>query len=221
MTAEQIMSDVVPALKPTDYCNTALSWMEVFRLSHLPVVENQVYHGLISDTAIYDANVFDEPVEFLKNEYLNIQVEPHQHFFEIIEIFNQSHITALPVVKNKKQFVGLITLPTLVDSFSELFTADTQGGIVILEMHTNDYSLSEIAQIVESNDARILSCYLSNIPESMRIRITLKINKNDLTSILRTFDRYDYEVNASYVPEDKMNDNIQDKFDTFMRYLDS
>jgi len=221
MTAEQIMSDVVPALKPTDYCNTAISWMEVFRLSHLPVVSNQVFEGLISDAAIYDSNIFDEPVEKLKSNFLDISVFPHQHFFEIIEIFTQSHITALPVVKSNKQFVGLITLPTLIESFSEIFTADTKGGIVILEMHTNDYSLSEIAQIVESNDARIISCYVSNIPESMRIHVTLKINKNDLTSILRTFDRYEYEVNASFVPENRMNDVVEDRFNMFMRYLDS
>ena len=220
MVAEQIMSDVVPALKPKDYCNTALSWMEVFKISHLPVVYNQNYHGLISDTMIYDANAFDVPVESLKKNYINAQVEPHQHILEIINLFHKFSLTALPVVKNEKIFKGLITLPTLIESLSELFAADSPGSIIILEMHANDYSLSQIAQIVESNEARILACYVTNITDSMRMRVTLKVNKDDLTSILRTFERYEYEVSASYSEDDKMDDVIKDRFDSFMQYLD-
>ncbi len=220
MVAEQIMSDVVPALKPTDYCNTALSWMEVFKISHLPVVQNQTFHGLISDTMIYDANSFDVPVNSLKTKYINAQVPPHQHILEIINMFHKFSLTALPVVKNEKMFKGLITLPTLIESLSELFAADSPGSIVVLEMHVNDYSLSQIAQIVESNEARVLACYVTNIPESMRMRVTLKVNKEELTSILRTFERYEYEVSASYSQEDKMDDVIKDRFDSFMQYLD-
>jgi acetoin utilization protein AcuB len=220
MTAEQIMSDVVPPLKPVDYCNTALSWMEVFRISHLPVVENNRCIGIISDNMIYDANIFEEPVKKLESKFLNAYAQPHMHFYELIDIFIRHRLTALPVVKSNNVFLGLITLPTVVQTFAELFATDMPGGVVILEMHTNDYSLSEIAQIIEGNDARILSCYVSNIPESMRIRVTLKVNKSDLTSILRTFERYDYEVNASFVPDDKMNTVIQDRFDAFMQYLD-
>jgi len=220
MIAEQIMSDVVPALKPKDFCNTALSWMEVFKISHLPVVENQIYKGMISDTMIYDANIFDNPVSELTNEFITAKVSPNQHFFEIIDVFSRYRLTALPVVKGEKYFKGLITLPTLIESLSVMFTSDSPGGIIILEMHANDYSLHEISQIVESNDARIMACYTSNIPDSMRMRVTLKLNKNDLTSILRTFERYEYEVSASYVEEDRFNDIIKDRFDSFMQYLD-
>lgn len=220
MIADQIMSDVVPALKLKDYCNTALSWMEVFKISHLPVVQNQVFHGIVSDTMIYDANSFDIPVNELKSRFIKAQVEPHQHFFEIITHFHQYRLTALPVVKDGKYFKGIITLPSLIDSLSEMFATDAPGGIIILEMHTDNYSLHEISQIVESNDARILACYISNIPDSMRMRVTLKINKKDLTSIMRTFERYEYEISASYAEEDKMDDIIQDRYDSFMQYLD-
>lgn len=220
MIAEQIMSDVVPALKPKDYCNTALSWMEVFKISHLPVVENQIYKGLISDNLIYDANIFDNPVGDLNNKFITAQVAPNQHFFEIIDIFSKFRLTALPVVSKDKYFKGLITLPTLIEGLSEMFTSNSPGGIIILEMHVNDYSLYEISQIVESNEGRILASYTSNIPDSMRMRVTLKINKNDLTSIIRTFERYEYEVSASYAEEDRFNDIIKDRFDSFMQYLD-
>ena len=89
MIAEQIMSDVVPALKLKDYCNTALSWMEVFKISHLPVVENQIYKGLISDNMIYDANIFDNPVGDLNSKFIPAKVAPNRHFFEIIDIFSK------------------------------------------------------------------------------------------------------------------------------------
>ncbi len=220
MIADQIMSDVVPALKPDDFCNTALSWMEVFRISHLPVVENQKFKGLISDSAIYDANIFEQPVGKLKKDYQEVHIQPHQHFFEIITTFHQHRLTALPVVNSKKYFKGLITLPTLIDNISELLASDSPGGVIILEMHSNDYSLSEIAQIIESNDAKILACYLSNIKDSMRMRVTLKANKMDLTSILRTFERYEYEIIATYSEDDQLEDTLQDRYDSFMKYLD-
>ncbi len=220
MIANQIMSDVVPALKPEDFCNTALSWMEVFRISHLPVVENQKFRGIVSDSAIYDANTFDQPVKSLKNQFLDIYIQPQQHFFEIINAFHQYRLTALPVVNKKNYFKGLITLPTLIDNFSELLASDSPGGVIILEMHSNDYSLSEIAQIIEGNDARILASYISNVKDSMRMRVTLKINKMDLTSILRTFERYEYEISATYSEDDKLEDTMQDRYDSFMKYLD-
>lgn len=93
-----------------------------------------------------------------------------------------------------------------------------QGGIIVLEINQNDYSLSEIAQIVEGNDARILSANVTSLPDSTKMEITLKINRNNMDSVLQTFARYEYQVAASY-HQSTYDGMLQSRFDELMRYL--
>jgi acetoin utilization protein AcuB len=92
------------------------------------------------------------------------------------------------------------------------------GGILILEINNIDYSMAQIAQIVESNNARILSSYILTNSSSSKLEITLKINKLDLSSIIRTFERYDYVVKESF-QKSMDNDDLQARFDSLMHYL--
>jgi hypothetical protein len=92
------------------------------------------------------------------------------------------------------------------------------GGILILEINNIDYSMAQIAQIVESNNARILSSYILTNSTSSKLEITLKINKLDLSSIIRTFERYDYVVKESF-QKSMDNDDLQARFDSLMHYL--
>ena len=92
------------------------------------------------------------------------------------------------------------------------------GAILVLEINQVDYSLAQIAQIVESNNARILSSYIMSSPDSTKLEVTLKINKTELTSIIRTFERYDYVISASF-QKSQFYDDIQDRFDSLLNFL--
>jgi hypothetical protein len=92
------------------------------------------------------------------------------------------------------------------------------GGIIVLEVNRNDYSLAQIAQIVESNNAKILSSYIMSSPDSSKIDITLKINQIELDRILRTFERYDYVISASY-QKSNFDDDLQHRFDSLINFL--
>jgi hypothetical protein len=87
-----------------------------------------------------------------------------------------------------------------------------------LEINQVDYSLAQIAQIVESNNARILSSYIMSSPDSTKLEVTLKINKTELTSIIRTFERYDYVISASF-QKSQFYDDIQERFDSLLNFL--
>ena len=128
-------------------------------------------------------------------------------------------LTLLPVVDDKNQYIGVITLDQLVYKFSQLTAVLNPGGIIILEINVNDYILTQIAQIVESNDAKILSLYLTPHADSTKMEVTLKINKRDITPILQTFNRYNYVVKATFSEEDLLDD-LQDRYDSLLRYLD-
>ena len=92
------------------------------------------------------------------------------------------------------------------------------GGIVVLEMAASDYSMAEISQIVESNDAKILSSYIVASENSTTIEVTLKINNIELDRIIRTFERYDYIIKASY-QKGEFEDDMQFRYDALMNYL--
>jgi acetoin utilization protein AcuB len=219
MLARDLISEVVPALKTSDTGEQALTWMEVFRVKHLPIVNHHQFLGLISDQDIYDLNDIAEPIG---NHELSLQrpyVEDKQHIYEVIEVLSRLKLSLVPVLNAESNYLGVITQEDLTREFANLLAMQHPGGIIVLEMNDNDYSLTEISNIVESNNAKILSMYISNLPGSNRLSITMKLNTSDITSILTTFDRYNYSVAASYMSAPDMDDFYQDRFDEFLNYL--
>lgn len=221
MLAKELMSDIVPALKTSDTGAQALSWMEVFRISHLPIVNEREFLGLISDKDIYDLNMADEPIGNHSLSLFSPYVFFDQHIYEVIEVTSRLDLSVVPVLDHSKNYMGLITLNDLVEHFADLSALKHPGAILVLEVNQNDYSLTEISQIVESNDAKILSLYLSSDENTTRMDVTLKINRNDLSDVIRTFERYEYNIKASYLKEDDADSLYEDRFDSFMRYLNT
>ncbi len=219
MLAKDLMSDVVPALRTSDSAVQALSWMDIFKISHLPIVNEREFLGLISDKDIYNMNMVDEPIGAHKLSLFSPFVTENQHIYEVIELTSRLNLSVVPVLDLKNNYLGLITSSDLVDHFGDLFALKHPGGILVLSLSEIDYSLSEISQIVESNDAKILSLYLSSPKDSTKVSVTLKINRTDITSIMRTFERYEYDIIASYMREDEEEDLYQDRYALFMRYL--
>ena len=115
----------------------------------------------------------------------------------------------------------MITLNDLVQHFADLSALKHPGGILVIEVNENDYSLTEISQIVEGNDAKILSLYISSPEDTTKMDVTLKINRTDLTSIMSTFERYEYSIKASYMKNDEAEKLYEERFDMFMRYLNT
>ncbi len=220
MLAKELISDIVPALKTSDTGLKALSWMEIFRISHMPIVNNKEFLGLISDTDIYDLNMADEPIGNHKLSLFSPYVTANQHIYEVIEIVSRLNLTVVPVLE-KKKFLGLITLNDLIQYFSGLLSVNNPGAIIVLELHQNDYSLSEISQIIESNDSRILSIYTRSPEESMKMEVIIKVNRTDIASIIQTFERFDYNIKASFMDDEELDSLYDNRFESFMRYLNT
>ncbi len=219
MLAKDLISDVVPALKTSDTGLQALSWMDIFRISHLPIVNNLEFLGLISDKDIYDLNMAEEPIGNHKLSLFSPYVHLHQHIYEVIEVVSRLELTVVPVLDENMHYKGLITQGDLLKTFANLSALRQPGGILELELNVNDYTLTEISQIVESNDARILSLYVSSPEESTKMNLILELSATDVSSIIQTFNRYNYTVKASYMESDEMEDLLNNRFDAFMKYL--
>jgi acetoin utilization protein AcuB len=219
MVAKDLISEVIPSLKTSDLGQTALNWMEIFRISHLPIVNNQDFLGLISDTDIYDMNQPNEPIG---NHLLTLYkpyVTTDQHIFEVIGLASRLKLSVIPVLDSKNHFKGVITSNDLIRHIAGISSMDQPGGIIVLELIERDYSLSQIAQIVEGNNVKVLSMYVTSAPDSTKLEVTLKVNTGDLVSVIRTFERYNYEVKTWVTDNDSMDRFYSERFDLLMKYL--
>ncbi|MFP4488488.1 MAG: CBS domain-containing protein [Bacteroidales bacterium] len=221
MLAKELISEEVPELKTSDTGQNALNWMEVFRISHLPIVNNMEFLGLISDADIYDQN---DPEQAIGNHKLSLMkpfVRVDHHIFDVISLAARLKLTVIPVLDDKNHYKGVILVSGLIEKLAEMSSLKEPGGMIVLDILQNDYSLSQIAQIIESNNAKILNLYISSHPDSTRMELTIKLNTGNLMPVIRTFERYEYEVTAWHGDDDDDMDNFySDRFDSFMRYLD-
>ncbi len=218
MIAKDLYTDAVIPVHTSDTANYALKLMEDQKICHLPIVNNVEFLGLISENDIYSFNKPEESIGSHKLSVNNAFVNQHQHIYEIISLAGELSLSIIPVVDEKNRYLGSITLPNLLEKYSQIASIQNPGGIIVVERNHNDYSLEEIARIVEANDAKILNCFVCSFHDSMKLEITIKISKLDIFPILQTFERYGYIVLASFTEEDYKN-NLQDRYDALMNYL--
>lgn len=218
MLAKDLITDEVPPLKLNDPVSKALGWMEEFRLMHIPVVDKGAFMGLLSDAEIYDLT--DEKIKIgeLSESFIKAAVNQKQHGFDVLKIISNFNLSAVAVLDDDMKYVGVITTAQLLDKIAEMPFVHEPGGIIVLELAINDYSLAQIAQIVEGNDAKILSCYITSNIDSNKIELTVKINRDDLSGVIQTFNRYNYTIKASFHRGDYDQD-LRRRYDEFMHFL--
>ena len=212
MIASELISNVVPVLKPEDTCLQALNWMELFRVSHLPMEQGKMYLGLVDDEMIYAHGDLNDRLDVLQIPVEGTFVYENYHIYDVICLAAGSLLSVVPVLDRKNNFVGSITLTDILRHLDTLLCVDQPGGILVLEVNRIDYSLAEVAQIVEYNEARVLSCYVSGNRDSQQLQITLKINTLNVDPILDTFIRYGYTVKNSFVTGEEEQDSLRERY---------
>ena len=217
MIASELISNVVPVLKPEDTCLQALNWMELFRVSHLPMEQGKMYLGLVDDEMIYAHGDLNDRLDVLQ---IPVEGTFVYHIYDVICLAAGSLLSVVPVLDRKNNFVGSITLTDILRHLDTLLCVDQPGGILVLEVNRIDYSLAEVAQIVEYNEARVLSCYVSGNRDSQQLQITLKINTLNVDPILDTFIRYGYTVKNSFVTGEEEQDSLRERYGLLMKYLE-
>jgi acetoin utilization protein AcuB len=218
MIALDLITDEIPPLKNSEQCTKALHWMEEFRVNHIPVVNGNEYMGLITDDNIFDLE--DPDVAIGESGLMLAQpfIKGDQHVYDVMKIIADMHLTLVPVLDNENNYLGCITVPHLMEMITNTASINEPGGIIVLEMAQNDYVLSQIARIVEENDAKILSSYITSAADSTLIEVTLKVNTKNLGGILQTLNRYDYIVSESY-SEDRFKEEVSMRYEALMKYL--
>ena len=218
MFAAEIISDAIPSLRTDDTVQKALDRMNDFKLKHLPVVNEVTLLGLVSEDDLINIDNHDTLLSDSAVNILNVFVLSNVHTYDVIRLLSQLKLTAVPVLDQQKNYLGLISINNMVDAVAEQYAVNEPGGIIVLEISNRDNSLAHIAQIVEADNAQVLSSYVNSFENSTRLEVTLKVNKTEITSLVASFERYDYLVKEVY-NNTQIDDGSQERYDSFMNYL--
>ncbi len=218
MHAIDLITPAIPPLRPQDDVGRALDWLEEFKVGHLPVVEQRRLVGLVKDQDLVDRNDPRVAVSSVMEQVEIPYVRGGQHIYEVMKLFSERGLTVVPVLDEMGTYLGAITEHEALKKLAEVTNIHEPGSIVVLEMNQQDYSLQEIARIVEGNDAKVLSVYSNSLPGSARVEITVKINREDIGGIIQTFERYDYYIKSTYQGS-KFDDSLRDRYEELMRFI--
>ncbi len=218
MRAIELITDEIPPLTHSDSGEKALRWMDEFKVSHLPVLKNGNFVGLLSESDVLDKMDLVENLDKLFDHLPRPYVFANAHIYEVLSKISEHKISVLPILDENEKYLGCTTVYHLLTVVANTGSIKESGGILVLEVNSIDYSMAQIAQIVESNNAKILSSYIMSSMDSNTLEVTLKINLIDLSRIIRTFERYDYVIKASFQKSEE-DDDIQYRYDALMNFL--
>ena len=193
--------------------------MDVYRVSHIPVVDDTKYLGLVSDKLIYDLNLVETEISEALDKLNTTHAHKDQHIFELAIVMYKLKISVLPVLDVDHYYLGAITLYDLARRFASLFSLQDVGGVLVIEMNVSDYSISQISQIVESNDVKILSFFIDRKLGENVLDVILKLDSEELSGVVQALMRYDYNVKAIYQDRSMLNDLYQDRYDQFVKFM--
>ena len=197
----------------------ALQLINDFKVSHLPVVSEEKFLGLISEDDLLDANNKKMLIQLLQDEFIDVSIKENDHFLQAVNISNEYQTSIVPVVNEEKEFLGSISGHSLLRTLGNFSGAQEIGGIIVLEMERNQFTISEISRIVESNEATILHLNTTIQPETGLLTVTIHINKKELSMVVAAFERYEYDV-IYYFGEEKFENEIHSNYRHLMNYLD-
>lgn len=218
MLAIELISDAIPPVHTSDSVQKVIDRMMEFRVRHLPIVNEEQFLGLVGENDLIEVTDYQTSIGALALSLVNPYVLEDQHIYDVIRLFYEQQLTVVPVLDVKKNYLGVISINAMNEYFAKITSVAQPGGIIVLEINNKNNSLAHMAQIVESDNAQILSSYVMAHPDSTRMEVTLKVNKQDISAIIATFLRYEYDVKATFNHTGD-NDNSRDRYDSLMNYL--
>lgn len=212
---EYIINDIKP-LNINDKVSDLKLIFNELTYSHIPIENNDVYLGCISET---DAHCFDgkDTIMDYSHSLEGFFVRLDTPWLDVLEIFANNSCNIMPVLDSQNNYLGYYELNDVIGRFNETPFFSEPGGTLIIEKGIQDYSFSEISQIVESNDAKVLGAFISKMDDDL-VQITLKIGSQGLNDVIQTFRRYNYNIISGH-QEDTYVENLKERSDYLNKYL--
>ena len=215
-TSDYISKDV-KALSPNDTIAKAQKLFEHLTFTHLPIVEDKIYLGSIAEADVQIIDDSDKKITDFKYLYNTFFSFENTNWFELLKEFAANDTTIIPAINDKKKYVGYYELTDILHVFNNTPFLSEAGAILVVSKPIKDYSFSEISQIVESNNGKLLGAFISSI-ENEIAEITIKLNDQDLNNTIQSFRRYEYTV-ITGIHEDEFLNSLKERSDYLQKYL--
>lgn len=210
-----ISNDIKP-LQTNDTNATAQDLFAEYPFSHFPVMEGDVYIGCANaeDTELMD---IEKPVGDNRFSFGRFFVRDTTIWLDVLEAFAKNETDIMPILDNNNKYLGYYEIADIMRFFHETPFLKENGGILVVEKSIADYSMSEAAQIVESNNGKLLGLFVSEA-NLEKVQVTLKISMGGLSEIIQTFRRYNYDIISEH-QEDTYLNTLKDRSDYLDKYL--
>ncbi len=215
-TTDYITKDI-KALDASDNIAIAKKLFNQLTFTHLPIVENGLLIGLIAEEDIQTIEDDNEQLNEYRYIFNLFFTDEKTNWFDLLKIFALNNTSIIPVINEKQQYLGYYELSDILHIFNNTPFLNESGAILVVSKGVNDYSFSEIAQIVESNDAKLLGAFISEANDEI-VEVTIKISNNDLNNTIQTFRRYDYTILTSFQLDEYLK-TLKDRSDYLQKYL--
>lgn len=218
MLTRELESQSLPYLHLSDKVYQALQLMNDNHVTHLPIVDGEKYTGLISEDDLLMADNDHDELSSLQQSFSNMSVKGHEHFLRAVQVAAENGLSVVPVVNEEGDLIGTVVYNDLLKHASEFMSLKEPGGLIVLEVDSNQYSFNEISKLVETNDAQITQLNTNNDPETGIMQVTIRINKPEVSDIVATFQRYEYNVKY-FFGEELYTNELKSNYDNLMNYL--
>lgn len=214
--ASYLLNDIKP-VKSNSKASDLMLLFNQLTFSHIPIKDDKgVFLGSFSET---DVHCFesDMPLSEFRYALENFYVRDNTMWLDVLEAFAKNTTNVMPVLNSKNVYLGYYELKDIIGLFNETPFFFEAGNVLVVEKGINDYSFSEISQIVESNDGKLLGAFVSKINTDI-VQVTIKIGNTGLNNIIQTFRRYSYHIISGH-EEDSYIESLKDRSDYLNKYL--
>ena len=218
MLTRELISPSLPTLHLHDKIFNALQMMNDCHVSHLAVDDDGKYVGMVSEESLMQAPDDTLEVRELKESFPIFSVFENDHFLKAMQMAVENRLSIVPVIDENKELIGVVSYRELLRQASDFMNVKDPGGLIVLEMENTNYSFSEISRLVETNDAQITQLNTNTDSQTGLLQVTIKINKTEISDIVATFQRYEYNVKY-YFGEELYENELRSNYDNLMNYL--
>jgi CBS domain-containing protein len=217
MKLKNLLKNDIPTINQNTTGNMALLIMEEYKTSHLVVLSETDFKGIVNQDSILEMEDLTHEINTILNQTKNISLNINNHICIALKTFSEHKVSIIPIF-NENKYHGYITIADVVCKIGEPYQL-TEIGILTIECTIEDYSLSEISRLIEQNKGKVISSFLQINPNSKNVSVDIIINQKNLTRIIKSLNRFKWNVIDTY--DSSLIENLDNRFDSFLRYLNT
>lgn len=215
MFIKDYISKDFPCFSLTDSIESARSTLEDFGYTHIFIKKSHHFYGAIAKDFLYES---EGTLKDLEHQVERFAILEDNNIMDSIRLFYTFNSNVIPVINKTEKYLGYITCEDVFQDLSRYPLFSESGAILTVEAPARKYSMTEIANIVESNNSKFYGGFISFMSEEV-VRVTVKISNENLASIDATFDRYDYRIVEKFYSDEK-TDLFKDRFGFFQKFIE-